>query len=101
MAKKVSLMAGVVFLFAGAAQAESPTVPEYVDDPGYVNGGHFDGWTNRQQEAEPKANQNEAAAPASIQDKAVLAANTAKNDALQELHPDARPVYNDGGHWGR
>jgi hypothetical protein len=76
------LVAGAACLFAGIAQAETPAAPDF-EDPGYVNGGHFSGWTESQREAEAKLNQKEAAAPAEAQAKAVTASKKEQDNSEQ------------------
>lgn len=96
---QIRLMVGAVCLFAGIAQAETPAASDYVD-PGYVNGGHFSGWTESQRLAAAEANRKEAAAPAAAQVKPASADNTPAKNPEDELSPEARPVYLNGGHWG-
>lgn len=99
MAKQIVLIvAGMATLVSGFALAETPASPCLDDDPGYINGGHFSGRTGKNCEAEDTAKQKEAAAPEAARIKA--GANLKTNPG-QDLHPDARPVYLDGGHWGR
>lgn len=73
-------VAGMAMLFAGTAQADAPEA-------------QTDG-------ARLALGKKEAPAP-SAHDAARQAPDTPQaNAADQELHPDARPVYLDGGHFG-
>ena len=87
MDKGIVLMVGIVSLFAGIAQAD--TLP--CDDPGYNNGGHFSGWTDRQCEATGEtvesAGQKEASMPEPPQAKEVTALKAKKTNSGQESQP--------------
>jgi hypothetical protein len=73
-------VAGMALMFAGTAQADAP-----------------DAQTDASRTALAK---KEAPAPAA-HDAAKQASDTPQaNAAEQELHPDARPVYLNGGHFG-
>lgn len=74
MFKRNLLVASVALMFAGLAQADAP----------------------RDQEREARATlaKNEATKPASER------AAEKEQAAAEALHPDARPVYLNGGHFG-
>lgn len=80
MFKPYLLLAGVALLFAGTVQADSPEA--------------------QAKQASTAIAKQEAAAPAADRSARNVAARPATNEANQELHPDARPVYLNGGHFG-
>lgn len=80
MFKTIPLIAGAALLFAGVAQAAAP---EAQVDPEYAK----------------LANQ-EAPAPTAGDDTKDASGNRLTKEADQELHPDARPVYLNGGYFG-
>ena len=98
MAKRILLIAGAACLFAGVALAETPAAPDNVD-PGYLNGGHFSGWTEQaRREAEAHAVQREAAAFAADPAKTVVSSET--QAATPASSDYAETGYVNGGHWG-
>lgn len=81
MLKQTLLLAGAALLFAGAAQAEAPEA--------------------QPTQARSDASHKEAPAPAPEAGTTEIAktlAVRAKDDG-RELHPDARPVYLNGGYF--
>lgn len=77
MSKQILWLAGAAWLFAGAAQAESTEALAT--------------------QARSALAQKEAPAPTA---GIVTAEAPGKKAAERELHPDAKPVYLDGGHFG-
>lgn len=80
MFKPIPLMAGAALLFAGVAQAAAPE-------------------TQAGQEGATIA-QKEVPAPKAGDDTRDTSGNSVAKEAEQELHPDARPVYLNGGYFG-
>ena len=81
MFRQMLLLAGVAVLFAGAAQAEAPEAQATLARSGVSH--------------------QEAPAPApeaGTAETAKILADRAKDDE-RELHPDARPVYLNGGYF--
>lgn len=80
MFKAHLLLAGTALLLAGTAQAAEP---EAQAEPESIAVAH-----------------QEAPAPRARDEARDTTANAAASEAEQELHPDARPVYLNGGHFG-
>ena len=80
MSKQTLLLAGVTFLFAGAAQADA-TEAQVTQESSVIA-------------------QQEAPAPTASVATTVESGNTAAKAAEQDLSPDARPVYLNGGYFG-
>jgi hypothetical protein len=86
MFKPYLLLAGVALLFAGTVQAEAPDV--------------------QAEQARATIAKNEAPAPSATSAEIDAASNCdaaskqEKNEADEELHPDARSVYLNGGYFG-
>lgn len=80
MSTQILIAAGAAFLFAGVAQAATP---EAQQDREQMTIAH-----------------QEAAAPKAGHDANEDAATRMAKESVQELHPDARPVYLNGGHFG-
>ncbi len=73
-------VAGLAVLFAGTAQADAPKAQADTARMALA----------KQEAPAPSAHEAARQAPSAPQ----------PNTATQELHPDARPVYLDGGHFG-
>lgn len=80
MFKTIPLIAGAALLFAGVAQAAAP---ESQADPESTTVAH-----------------KEAPAPTAGDDTKDVSGNRVTKETEQELHPDARPVYLNGGYFG-
>lgn len=80
MSTQILIAAGAAFLFAGMAQAATP---EAQQDREQITIAH-----------------QEAAARKAGQDAHEDAATRMAKESVQELHPEARPVYLNGGHFG-
>ncbi len=80
MFKTIPLIAGAALLFAGVAQA--------AETEGQVNPEHT------------KIANTEAPAPTAGDEVKDVSGNRVTKEADQELHPDARPVYLNGGYFG-
>lgn len=80
MFKTIPLITGAALLCAGVAQAAAP---EAQVDPEYT-----------------KITNKEAPAPTAGDETNEASGNRVAKEAEQELHPDARPVYLNGGYFG-
>ncbi|MBW8457872.1 MAG: hypothetical protein K0M58_05460 [Thiobacillus sp.] len=86
MSKQILLLAGAALLFAGTVQAEAPGA--------------------QTERARTTIAKNEAFVFSASTEIDVASRNCDaiskpdQNEATEELHPDARPVYLNGGHFG-
>lgn len=96
MPRHILMMVGAAMLFAGSAQAETPAAPAYMEDPGYLNGGHFWGQTLEARNAQADKHA-EAAAPAAAATVAARSTESLK-EGVQEQRSSADPGYLNGGH---
>lgn len=84
MSKQILLLAGAALLFAGTVQAEAPGVQSEQTRTTIAKNAFVFSATNAEIEAARNCDAT------SKQDK---------NEATEELQPDARPVYLNGGHF--
>ena len=84
MSTQILLLAGAALLFAGTVQAEAPGVQSEQTRTTIAKNASVFSATNTEIEATRNCDAT------SKQDK---------NEATEELHPDARPVYINGGHF--
>lgn len=80
MFKPYLVVAGVALLFAGSVQAEAPET--------------------QSERARATIAKKEAPAPSATRAETDAASKQEKNEATEELHPAARPVYLNGGYFG-
>jgi hypothetical protein len=85
MSKQILLLAGAALLFAGTVQAEAPGVQSEQTRTTIAKNAFVFSATNTEIEAARNCD---------------ATSNQDKNEATEELHPDARPVYLNGGHFG-